>query len=161
LKFHPATCDLYIADACDGLLMVGPIGGVVKPLATSSEAVPFRFTNALDVDTKTGVVYFTNSSTIFQRKLYAFLLISFIHSFNFFLIEHSETTNTYMSLLTGLAFFNGVALSKDNTFLLAETTTMQIFKILLLDNGISTPLLFAQLQRTPDNIQRNDEGEFW
>lgn len=68
LKFNPATCDLYIADAYFGLLMVEPHGGVAKRLATSAEGVPFRFTNALDIDTKTGVVYFTDSSLFFQRR---------------------------------------------------------------------------------------------
>ena len=68
LKFNPATCDLYIADAYFGLLMVGPSGGVAKQLAISAEGVPFRFTNALDIDNKTGEVYFTDSSILFQRR---------------------------------------------------------------------------------------------
>lgn len=68
LKFNTVTCDLYIADAYFGLLVVGPGGGVAKQLATSAEGVPFRFTNALDIDTKTGEVYFTDSSILFQRR---------------------------------------------------------------------------------------------
>lgn len=68
LKFNPATCDLYIADAYFGLLMVGPHGGAAKTLAASAEGVPFAFTNALDIDNKAGVVYFTDSSILFQRR---------------------------------------------------------------------------------------------
>lgn len=68
LKFNTVTCELYIADAYFGLLVVGPGGGVAKQLATSAEGVPFRFTNALDIDTKTGEVYFTDSSIMFQRR---------------------------------------------------------------------------------------------
>lgn len=68
LKFNTLTCELYIADAYFGLLVVGPSGGVAKQLATSAEGVPFRFTNALDIDTKTGEVYFTDSSILFQRR---------------------------------------------------------------------------------------------
>ncbi|KAK6281093.1 hypothetical protein POUND7_014918 [Theobroma cacao] len=72
LKFNYATCDLYIADACFGLLVVGPNGGVAQQLATSAEGVPFRFTNGLDIDSTTGVVYFTDSSIFFQRRDLAF-----------------------------------------------------------------------------------------
>jgi hypothetical protein len=68
LKFNTATCDLYIADAYFGLLMVGSSGGVAKQLATSAQGVPFRFTNALDIDNNTGEVYFTDSSILFQRR---------------------------------------------------------------------------------------------
>lgn len=68
LKFNSVTCDLYIADAYFGLLKVGPAGGVAKQLATSAEGVPFRFTNALDIHPKTGEVYFTDSSILFQRR---------------------------------------------------------------------------------------------
>ena len=68
LKFNPTSCDLYIADAYFGLLIVGPNGGVAQPIATSADGVPFRFTNALDIDTQTGMVYFTDSSTVFQRR---------------------------------------------------------------------------------------------
>jgi len=72
LKFNSATCDLYIADAYYGLLVVGPEGGVATQLAASAEGVPFRFMNALDVDSRTGVVYFTDSSIYFQRRYYCF-----------------------------------------------------------------------------------------
>jgi len=68
LKFNNVTCDLYIADAYFGLLVVGPGGGVAKQLATSAEGVPFRFTNALDIHPQTGEVYFTDSSILFQRR---------------------------------------------------------------------------------------------
>ena len=68
LKFDKNTCNLYIADAYFGLLIVGPNGGVAQQVTTSAEGIPFGFTNALDVDTQTGVVYFTDSSTVFQRR---------------------------------------------------------------------------------------------
>ena len=67
LKFNKITCELYIADAYFGLMFVGRNDGVAKQLAISAERVPFRFTNALDIDQNTGVIYFTDTSTIFQR----------------------------------------------------------------------------------------------
>ncbi|KAI4314014.1 hypothetical protein L6164_026957 [Bauhinia variegata] len=69
LQFDPKTCNLYIADAYYGLHMVGPCGGVAKQLAISAgDGVHFKFLNALDVETQTGVVYFTDSSTVYQRR---------------------------------------------------------------------------------------------
>ncbi|MBA0629478.1 hypothetical protein Godav_024030 [Gossypium davidsonii] len=37
-------------------------------LAILAEIVPFKFTNALDIDTSTGMVYFTDSNILFQRR---------------------------------------------------------------------------------------------
>ena len=82
LKFNEATCDLYIADAYFGLLVVRRNGGVAKKVAISAEGVPFRFTNALDIDQNTGVVYFTDTSTIFQRW-YVSSIYSLLYRFFF------------------------------------------------------------------------------
>ena len=67
LKFNKESCDLYIADAYFGLLVVGRKGGLARQLASSAEGIPFLFTNALDIDQKTGTVYFTDTSTRYQR----------------------------------------------------------------------------------------------
>ena len=70
LKFDRRTCNLYIADAYFGLLVVGPYGGVAKQIATSVHAggTPFKFLNALDIDDKTGAIYFSDSSTVYQLR---------------------------------------------------------------------------------------------
>lgn len=73
LRFYKATGDLYIVDAYFGLLMVGGHGGLATQLATSAEGVPFRFTNAVDIDQTSGFVYFTDSSTGFQRRFSLYL----------------------------------------------------------------------------------------
>ena len=67
LNFNEVTCELYIADAYFGLMVVGRNGGVAKQLAISVEGVPFRFTNALYIDQDTEMIYFTDTSTIFPR----------------------------------------------------------------------------------------------
>lgn len=67
LRFDKKTGDLYIADAYFGLLKVGPEGGLATPLTTEAEGVPLRFTNDLDIDEE-GNVYFTDSSTTYQRR---------------------------------------------------------------------------------------------
>lgn len=68
LRFHNKTGDLYVADAYFGLFKVGPNGGLMSELASGAEGVPFTFTNGLDIDQETGVVYFTDSSMHFPRR---------------------------------------------------------------------------------------------
>ncbi|KAI4314016.1 hypothetical protein L6164_026959 [Bauhinia variegata] len=69
LKFDPKTCNLYIADAYYGILVVGQHGGVAKQLAISADdGVPFKFLNGLDVDSQTGAVYFSESSSKYQLR---------------------------------------------------------------------------------------------
>ncbi|KAB1212946.1 Strictosidine synthase [Morella rubra] len=160
LKFNPATCDLYIADAYFGLLMVGHRGGVAKQLATSAEGVPFRFTNALDVDDKTGVVYFTDSSILFQRRAWLRILLDGDRTGR--LMKYDPQTKRVTVLLKGLAFPNGVALSKDSSFLvLSESGTYQVLRFWLEGPKSHTSEIFCQLERSPDNIKRNSDGKFW
>lgn len=78
LQFHRATRDLYIADAYYGLLRVSQKGGVATKLAASAEGVGFGFTNGVDVDQRTGMVYFTDSSAKFHR-MYVRSLIFYYH----------------------------------------------------------------------------------
>ncbi|OMO72267.1 Six-bladed beta-propeller, TolB-like protein [Corchorus olitorius] len=163
LKFNHATCQLYIADAYFGLLMVGPNGGVAQQLANSAEGIPFKFTNALDIDSNSGVIYFTDSSIFIQRRNYVMSAIMFDRTGR--LLKYDPETKKVTVIYKGLGFPNGLALSKDNSFLiLAETTKMRILKFRL-DSITSTnsyvPEEFAKVSRIADNIKRNEKGEFW
>ncbi|KAF0893964.1 hypothetical protein E2562_033381 [Oryza meyeriana var. granulata] len=68
LQFHRRTGDMYIADAYLGLMRVGRRGGLAEVVATEAGGVPFNFVNGVDVDQDTGDVYFTDSSTTYQRR---------------------------------------------------------------------------------------------
>ena len=68
LGFNRRTGDLYIADAYRGLYVVGPKGGLATLVTAEAEGVPFTFLNGLDVDHRTGDVYFTDSSSVYQRR---------------------------------------------------------------------------------------------
>ncbi|KAF2308220.1 hypothetical protein GH714_037076 [Hevea brasiliensis] len=69
LCVEESSGDLYIADAYMGLLMVGPEGGLATTIATLADGIPFRFTNGLDIDQSSGTVYFTDSSSVYQRRI--------------------------------------------------------------------------------------------
>ncbi|XP_023536583.1 protein STRICTOSIDINE SYNTHASE-LIKE 10-like [Cucurbita pepo subsp. pepo] len=160
LKFHPSTCELFIADAYFGLLAVGPQGGLARQLVSSAQGVPLRFTNALDIDPQNGVVYFTDSSLLFQRSVWILSIVNGDRTGR--LLKYDPRTKNVTILINGLAFPNGVALSTDSSFLLmAETGTLQILKFWLKGPKAQTTEIFAQLERFPDNIKRTDNGEFW
>ncbi|CAL5074562.1 unnamed protein product [Urochloa decumbens] len=69
LQFHRQSGDLYVADAYLGLLRVPARGGLAEVVAAEAGGEPFNFLNGLDVDQKTGDVYFTDSSTTYRRRL--------------------------------------------------------------------------------------------
>ncbi|KAJ0095609.1 hypothetical protein Patl1_16580 [Pistacia atlantica] len=154
------SCDLFIADAYFGLMVVGPNGGQAQQLVASAEGVPFRFTNALDIDSKTGLVYFTDSSIIYQRREYILAVIGGDRTGR--LLKYDPHSKEVTVMFKGLAFPNGVALSKDNSFLLvAESTKFQVLRFWLQGSTIYSPQVFVRLPRFPDNIRTNNEGEFW
>ncbi|KAG8479626.1 hypothetical protein CXB51_029389 [Gossypium anomalum] len=160
LKFDSRTCHLYIADAYFGLLVVGPNGGTAIRLAISAaNGAPFKFTNGLDIDTSTGMVYFTDSSTLFQRRDADFLISSADTTGR--LLKYNPYNGEVSVLHDGLAFPNGVAFSANNSFLLVnESIKRRILKFNVHDPK-AAPKVFLELPRVPDNIKRNDKGEFW
>lgn len=79
------------------------------------------------------------------------------------LLKYDPRSKGVAVMYRGLAFPNGVALSKDKTFLLvAESIPMRIFRFWLHGNiAMYPPQPFAQLQKFPDNIETDSKGQFW
>ncbi|XP_043690699.1 protein STRICTOSIDINE SYNTHASE-LIKE 10-like [Telopea speciosissima] len=160
LRFHPKTGDLYIANAYLGLQKADPNGGLVTQLITEAEGVPLRFTNSLDIDGDEDVIYFTDSSTNFQRREFMSTVLGLDKTGR--LMKYDISSKQVTVLLRGLVFPNGVALNKDCTFLLiSETTTCRILKLWLKGPKAGSLDVFAELPGFPDNIRRNSKGEFW
>lgn len=159
MRFHRKTGDLYIADAYFGLLLVGSEGGLAKTIANEAEGVPFRFTNDLDFD-EGGAIYFTDSSTNFQRR--HFLLSIFSGDDTGRLMKYDPKSGEITVLLRNLMFANGVAMSKDFSFLLvSETTKCRILRYWLKGPKMGSSEVFALLPGFPDNVRRNSKGNFW
>ncbi|XP_058114229.1 protein STRICTOSIDINE SYNTHASE-LIKE 10-like isoform X2 [Magnolia sinica] len=75
------------------------------------------------------------------------------------LLKYDPRSKEVTMLLEGLVFPNGVAISKDSTFLLiVETTTQRILRFWLQGPKARALEFFAQLSRYPDNIKRNPRG---
>ncbi|KAJ4972247.1 hypothetical protein NE237_005346 [Protea cynaroides] len=160
LKFHPKTGDLYIADAYLGLHMVSPDGGPATKLVNQVEGEPLRFINDMDIHEEENAIYFTDTSTVFQRRQFMAAIVSVDKTGR--LLKYDISTKEVTVLLRGLAFANGVALSKDRSFVLvAETTSCRVLRYWLQGPKAGTQDVFAVLPGFPDNVRRNSKGEFW
>ncbi|XP_024029335.1 protein STRICTOSIDINE SYNTHASE-LIKE 10 [Morus notabilis] len=160
LRFHKKTGELYIADAYLGLKVVGPDGGLATDLVSEVEGQPLRFTNDMDIDEDKDVIYFTDTSMSFQRRQFMSSILSGDKTGR--LLKYNISNKEVTILLEGLAFANGVALSKDRSFVLvAETTTCRILRLWLHGPNVGKVDVFAELPGFPDNVRRNPKGEFW
>lgn len=78
------------------------------------------------------------------------------------LLKYDKSSKEVTVLLRGIAFANGVALSKDHSFVLvAETTSCRILRLWLHGPNAGNTDIFAELPGFPDNVRRNSKGEFW
>ncbi|XP_059646149.1 protein STRICTOSIDINE SYNTHASE-LIKE 2 [Cornus florida] len=159
LRFNERTGDLYIADAYMGLVVVGPDGGLATRVATQAQGIPFGFTNALDIHPTTGVVYFTDSSSLYQRRNHISVIVSGDKTGR--LMKYDPESKEVTVVLDNLSFPNGVALSQNGDFILvADTANCRIFKFWLQTSKLQ---VLAELPGFPDNIKRiHGKGdEFW
>ncbi|CAN8284725.1 unnamed protein product [Cochlearia groenlandica] len=167
LAFEKSSGDLYIADAYMGLLKVGPNGGLANQILTCQLDEPLRFTNSLDIDSRTGVVYFTDSSSVYQRRNYIGVMMSGDKTGR--LMKYDPKSNQVTTLLNNLSFANGVVLSQTGDYLLiVETATCRILRYWLNNNHNNNnnnnneyEVFAERLPGFPDNIKRSPRGGFW
>ncbi|CAI9785827.1 unnamed protein product [Fraxinus pennsylvanica] len=159
LRFDKRTGDLYIADAYFGLMKVGPEGGLATSLATEAEGVRLGFTNDLDTDDE-GNIYFTDSSTKYQRRNFLQLVFSGENSGR--VLKYNPHTKETTVLFRNLQFPNGLSLSKDGSFFVfCEGSVGRLRKYWLKGEKARTSEVMAVLPGFPDNIRTNEDGDFW
>ena len=146
-----------ISDADRGLLHMAP-DGTVEVLADHFRANEFKVTNNASV-AGDGTIYFSVSS---HRWPFS--------EFTADILERSGTGRLYRRdpngdlsvLLEGLVFANGVALSRDEDFVLvAETGSYRIHRVWLTGEKAGKADIFAEnLPGFPDNLSRSHDV-FW
>lgn len=151
--------NLIVADANKGLLMVTAVGSITV-LATESDGVPFRCTNDLDIATN-GTIYFSDASHMFPLSNYKADLLE--HGGNGRLLSYNPKTKATTTLLRGLSFANGVALSPDQSFVLVvETGKYRIHRLWLTGPRQGQSDIFIDnLPGFPDGISSNRRDKFW
>lgn len=150
--------NLIIADAYRGLLSMDR-SGKLTVLVSEYQGKPFKFTDDLDI-AQDGKIYFSDAS-IYEQKEYLYDLLE-AKPYGRVFVYDPKTKVTEL-LLDGLYFANGIALSKNEDFLLVnETYRYKITKLWLKGPKKGTKeTLIENLPGFPDNITRNENGDFW
>jgi sugar lactone lactonase YvrE len=112
--------NLIVADALKGLLSIDKAGGV-KLLADEADGAKFGCLNDLDVAAD-GTIYFTEASNRFPMSEHVSDLLE--HQPNGRLLAWDPKTQKARTLLPGIYFANGVAVSPDQSFVLVVETGM-------------------------------------
>ncbi len=159
LDFDPYG-NLIIADGYKGLLSVSP-SGAITTLSNTAGGVPYGFTDDVDVDSN-GVAYFSDASSKFGPAMHARDDIM-EHGGHGRLLRYDPSTELTEVLLDGLQFANGIALSKNEDFVLVtETGSYQIVRYWLKgDKAGSHDIFMDNLPGIPDGISANGDGTFW
>ena len=156
-----AEGNLIIADAIQGLISID-MNGTINTLSriSNSDNIPLNFVDDLDIASD-GKVYFSDASSKYGYG--SDRLELFEHTPNGRLLVYDPTTQKTTTLLSGLYFANGVALSSDESFVLVNETLMyRIQKYWLKGDKAGTSEIFIEnLPGFPDNVSSNEEGIFW
>lgn len=157
MKFD-AKDNLIVCDAYMGLLSVSP-EGKIQELTQAADGVAFRFTNDLDIS-QDGTIYFSDASYKHYQKEY--LLELFESRPHGRLLKYDPQTKKTTVLLKNLYFANGVALSKNEDFLLVnETYRYRIRRYWLKgDKKGASDIFWDNIPGFPDNISSNGNGTF-
>ena len=158
--------NLIVADAFRGLLSIAP-DGTITELATTADGVPIRFADDVDVAAD-GKIYFSDASTKFGAKesggaYEASLLDLMEHGGHGRLLVYDPATGVAKTLLDGLNFANGVAVSHDQSYVLVnETGDYRVIRFWIAGpkKGKSETLI-GSLPSFPDNISTGHEGRYW
>lgn len=158
--------NLIVADALRGLLSIAP-DGTITELVTTADGVPIRYADDVDVAAD-GKIYFSDASTKFGASEWggtyeASLLDINEHGGHGRLLVYDPATGMAKTLLDGLNFANGVAVSHDQSYVLVnETGSYQVIRYWITGpkKGKSEPLVRA-LPSFPDNISTGLEGRYW
>ena len=151
--------NLIVADSIKGLLSIGKTGDI-KVLATEADGEKFGGLNDLDVGAD-GTIYFTEASHKFSMSRHLEDLLE--HQPNGRLLALEPQSQRPRTLLRGLYFANGVAVSPDQTFVLvAETGEYRIRRYWLKEPKMGqTDIFIDNLPGFPDGISSNGKDKFW
>ncbi|NWI14827.1 APMAP protein, partial [Crypturellus soui] len=154
---------LFVADAYHGLYEINPDTGETKMLVSTKtpiEGQKLSFLNDLTVTRDGRKIYFTDSSSRWQRRDYLFLVMEGTDDG---LLEYDTVTKEVKVLMAGLQFPNGVQLSRAEDFVLVQETTMarirRYYVSGLMKGGAD--IFVENMPGFPDNIRLSSSGGYW
>lgn len=151
--------NLIVCDAYKGLLSINPQGEITT-LTTSSDGIPFVFTDDVDIASD-GKIYFTDASSKWNQANFMLDLLE-TKPYGRFLVYDPATKET-TTLISDMYFSNGVALSQQEDFVLVnETWRYRIIRYWLKGEKAGSHDIFADnLPGFPDGVSSNRKGRFW
>jgi sugar lactone lactonase YvrE len=150
---------LLVCDAHRGVLRVDPRDGAVEPLVTTVAGRPMVFCNNAAV-ADSGEIWFTDSSTRYGIERWK---DDFVQDTRTGRLLRRGTDGEVEVVLDGLAFANGVALSRAGDFVaVAETAARTVVRHWIAgDRAGSRDLLVGDLPGYPDNNALGSDGLVW
>ncbi|XP_013855884.1 adipocyte plasma membrane-associated protein, partial [Austrofundulus limnaeus] len=155
---------LFVADAYLGLFEVNPTTGAAAQLVSGGQVVAGRklsFINDLTVTQDGKKVYFTDSSSRWQRRNYLYLIMEATADGR--VLEYDTETREVTVIMDNLRFPNGIQLLPDEeSVLVAETTMARIRRVHvagLNKGGMDT--FIDNMPGFPDNIRPSSTGGYW
>ncbi|XP_054654611.1 adipocyte plasma membrane-associated protein isoform X2 [Dunckerocampus dactyliophorus] len=155
---------LFVADAYLGVFEVNPTTGESTKLVAGGQVVAGRklmFINDLAVTQDGKKVYFTSSSSKWQRKDYLHLIMEATADGR--VLEYDTESRELSVVMENLRFPNGIQLLPDEeSVLVAETTMARIRRVHvagLNKGGMDT--FMDNLPGFPDNIRPSSSGGYW
>ncbi len=150
---------LIVGDADKGLLSIDS-SGIITVLTTESNGKPFKFTDDVEV-AENGMIYFSDASDRFG--IHDFKLDLLEHGSNGRLLSYNPTTKETTTLLTGLYFANGIAVSQDQSFVLVnETAKYRITRYWIAGEKKGQHDIFLDnFPGFPDGVSLGGDGIFW
>lgn len=156
---------LYIADSYRGILRwSGP--GTLETLVDEVDGAPLVYANQLDI-ARDGTIYFSNSSDRFDPEILGGTKPTSVMT----IWEQSKTgyvarrtpDGRVEKIASGFVYTNGVALSRDEDFLLInETGRAQVHRLWLSGGRAGEHELFlGNLPGYPDNLEAQGDGTYW
>jgi sugar lactone lactonase YvrE len=157
---------LLVANAYRGLQRV-TVDGQVSLILDTVDGRPLLDANNIGI-APDGTIYFSQSSDKFSSVNYqgsygASLLDLLEHGGHGRILAFNASTGELKTVLDGLNYANGVAVSEDGSYLvIAETGHYRILKHWLAgpDHG-TTEVLLENLPAFPDNVKSGQNGRFW
>ena len=145
-----------------GLVSINPNKEITTLVSKDTEGRPIKMGSGLKI-AKDGKIYFANlsSKNTTSAKYINQLFLELKPTGGVFCYD--PTTKYLTSLSNGNYFANGLALSKDEDFLLvSETSKYRILKYWLKGEKVGTPEVFLDnLAGFPNNITLRENGNFW
>ena len=157
--------NLIVADGIKGLLSIST-DKKITILAKMADGIPIGFADDLDI-ADDGKIYFSDVSTKFVTSLKGIENATYMdileHGGHGRLLCYDPATKTTTSLLSGLNFANGVAVSHDQQYVLvSETGAYQIIRYWIAGPKKGKSEIFIEnLPGFPDNISAGQNKLFW